>query len=195
MAKRKTEEPLELNEDQLEKKSSFHAISLLIGRWTEMYTDEQVKIIIAESLNFCTAYHYMKIAGYIITEKRLCLVLEIHSHETNGMLAKFYESVLKEIKKLRQQNDNADFKTASNEAIIKTVNFFTNLFIQQPLTDSYLVPLITGKPVYLSYYNPQLEKLKKYIHNCNFCSALDYSGAEGPVVVKLLHTEMGVRLK
>ena len=123
----------------------------------------------------------------MITEKRVCLVLEIQRNEINSMLAKFYDSVLKEIKKLRQQNENVDLRTENNEAVIRTGNFSTHLFTQYPLIDSYLVQLITGKQIYSNYYNPQLEKLKKYIHNYNFCSAIDYSGAKGPVMVKLLH--------
>ena len=55
--------------------------------------------------------------------------------------------------------------------------------IPYPFLNDYIRALITGKEVHIGYYDPYLERLKQYIHNHNYCSALDYSGGKSPVIV------------
>jgi hypothetical protein len=60
------------------------------------------------------------------------------------------------------------------------------LFELYPLKNNHLIQLITGKKVELPYFDRELENLKFMIAHHTFCSAIDYSGALGPVDVTLL---------
>jgi hypothetical protein len=61
-----------------------------------------------------------------------------------------------------------------------------HLFCRQYLVNDYMTMLLTGRTVDLPYYNPHLTILKDKIRKSDFCSAIDYSGGEGPVVITRL---------
>jgi hypothetical protein len=165
---------------------TIHSISLIIGSWKEQFMDEQIKLIIAEALNYCTCNHKLHIVGYLITKRRVCLVLKIIEADLTKILDVFFEKVGKLIRQHQEHVRSQNFKTYEKENIIQIARLFKDLFIQIPLINAHLIKLITGRPVVLPYYNPHLARLKDRIHNYNFCSAIDYSGAKGPVVVTLL---------
>lgn len=166
-------------------KQPIHSITLKIGSWKRSFPEEQNMIMIAQALNYCACLGGMNIAGYLITKKRVCLVLEIDSADINQMLLMFYESVRKEIKQYRDRHRNMILKTNYSHEQVENSGSFTDLFIQYPGVSDHLVKLITGQQDNLEYYNPHLARLKDWIHNYNFCSARDYSGARSPVIVKL----------
>jgi hypothetical protein len=149
------------------------AITLITGDWKFAFSEEECNVMIAEALNDCVYNEGLEIAGYLITRRRVCLVLKIEYVHVNKMLQHFYEKMRKKI--LHQEH------------LIKEIH--SPLFIKYPLQNENLVLLITGRQVSLPYYSPHLERLKSRIHNYNFCSALDYSGAKGPVVVSLLNAD------
>jgi hypothetical protein len=173
---------------QSDDRPSIHAITLTIGAWKELFPGDQNNIIIADALNYCTCNDGLTIAGYLITNRRVFLVLEISSAYIESMLVLFYERVRKEIKKKQNVIKGQSWRYES-EGQTKTDELFVNLFKQYPLVNDHLIRLITGRSVNLLYYSPHLARLKDRIHNYNFCSALDYSGAKGPVIVKLLDSE------
>lgn len=175
--------------DQSGDRPSIHAIALTVGAWKELFPDEQYNIIIANALNYCTCNDGLTIAGYLITNRRMFLVLEISSAHIESMLVLFYERVRREIKKHKEQIKDQRWRTYDSEEQTKSDELFVNLFKQYPLVNDHLIGLITGRLVNLLYYSPHLARLKDRIHNYNFCSALDYSGAKGPVIVKLLGSE------
>lgn len=164
---------------------SVNAVCLIIGPWKKLFTDAQCKLIIAEALNECTCSHGMQIVGYLITERRLFLVLEIQRHDIKDMLQLFYLIVKKEILEDRERHQNLRWGNEEEDRLVEAEKA-KDLFRQYFMINDDLVKLITGRPVDLPYYSPHLARLKAMIHNYNFCSAVDYSGAIGPVFIKFL---------
>ena len=157
-------------------------LELLICSWKNEFSLHECKVMIAEALNYCVYRHRMKIAGYLVTKRRLCLVLKIEEQHLEEMLQHFYRELRKEIRQRLQLREEIrkDLETLLAEGKP------TSLFIQYPLQNYMLIRLITGRSVYLPYYSPYLARLTDKINMENFCSAVDYSGAKGPVVVKKL---------
>jgi len=172
----KTGKQADNGSEAIENKRSQHAITLTMANWRERFTPEQRKIIITEALNDCTYNHGLNITGYLINNTRLHLVLKLNHADIARMLNLFYDSVKRELNKHRgkiERNDD-EFTYAGK-----------HLFIRHDTVNDYLVKLITGKKVDLGYYDPQLARLKDNINNSAFCSVIDYSGAIGPVIVKM----------
>jgi hypothetical protein len=165
-----------------------HKVELKIGNWKKHFDSNYVNTIIAMTLNHCTKDKEYIINGYLITSKTIYLIVKTNEKTFDNLLNKIENHlhlILKMHKKAIQNNYENDF-IANDEGN----NFYTigkPLFKLFPLKKEHLIQLITGKKVLLPYYNRELEDLKLMIHNHPFCSAIDYSGAIGPVDVTLLN--------
>ncbi len=167
--------------------NSLFSITLKIGKWKDDFSEQEYKIIIAEALNQWINTHELrskgiKITGYLVSSTKLCLVLYRQKDVEMSMLDNFYKIVRGCIWKHRHQY--AYMQSGLSETVSTEKN--KKLFESLPFTSEYVVLLITGRSVPLPYYNPLLARLEKTIRNNNFCSAIDYAGAKGPVEVCLL---------
>ena len=104
----------------------------------------------------------------------------IGSSETtpfNEVLSHFYDQVELGILAYKKTIDLYQTKK-----ILKHDSYH-RLFTKYPFYNDHIRSLITGKKVKLPYYDPNLARLKNYIHYHNYCSALDYAGGKSPVKV------------
>ena len=168
------------------------SLTLKIGDWKMLFTEQEYKVLIAETLNVCLHEHEFKhsIVGYLITKRRVCLVLKMHYRHIPKMLDFFYDSVKRKVIDRFERMKKTFLKRTMQHGSMEMNDLFDDLFEQFPLENDSLVRLITGREVELPYYNPHLARLKDRIRNYNFCSAIDYSGAKSPVLVTLLKDGM-----
>ncbi|CAD0009121.1 hypothetical protein [Flavobacterium salmonis] len=172
----------------IEKRLHEHKIELRIGNWSKKFDLNYVNIIIAMTLNHCTKNKDFIIKGYLITSKTVYLILKTNEKTFDNLLKKIeihIHFLLKIHKKQIQNSYENDFIADEEDSTFYTIR--RPLFKLQPLKNEHLVLLITGKKVVLPYYNRELEDLKLFIRNHPFCSAIDYSGAIGPVDMTLLN--------
>ncbi|HWY37769.1 MAG TPA: hypothetical protein VNY73_04375 [Bacteroidia bacterium] len=160
------------------------ALLLNIGEWKNNFSEYHYKLLIARALNECVHNERMNIAGYLITKRRVCLVLRIEPGRLDKMLEAFYGRVRKELRVHEERMNLLYPGNRASKANMIPEELYVNPFKKYPLLNDYLVKLITGQKVELPYYNPHLARLKDHIHHYNFCSAIDHAGATGPVIVK-----------
>lgn len=164
-----------------------HKTALKIGNWKNNFDLNYTNTIIAIALNHCCKYHDLIINGYLITASSLYLVVKTHEKSIDTILNKIEDRInllLKDDKRtLKNKKYNIDFILDHEDVFFEIQE---PLFKVYPLKNEHLIPLITGKKIELPYYDRRLEALKKLIHHHPFCSAIDYSGAIGPVNVTLL---------
>ena len=152
---------------------------LVMTSWRHDIPHEVRNIMIAESLNDCTVHKDFNVLGYLITERRIFLIGSSLTTPFQEILEYFYRQVAKRIfqfEKVTHQND--DYDDYEHDYID-----YLELFDTYPFYNEYVRQLITGKKIVTSYYDPYVEKLKAYIHDHNYCSALDYAGGKSPVIV------------
>ncbi len=167
-----------MNETKLVNKfKSVHHLVLVTKSWGKEIPLNWQYIIIAEALNYCVVNEGVIIKGYWLKEKRLYLIIESIQSKLNHVLNVFAKQILKEIHEYKKLDN--EFLTSDTNSII-----FNELFYKFPLYNQYIIKLITGKKVMFPYYNPYVARLKNEINNYNYCSAIDYSGAIGPVIVQ-----------
>lgn len=164
---------------------SLFCITLKIGRWKFHFTEAECNIMIAEALNDWAASPEpelagVKITGYLISSTKLYLVLYHPEDFKLSLLDIFYGEIGKAIR------DRHHHFKANTQVTVPEKEKNKKLFDVLPVNNDYVTLLITGRQVRIPYYNPHLAWLENYIQNHNFCSALDYSGAKGPVEVCLL---------
>lgn len=157
-----------------------------MGHWKRDFTEQECMLLVAEALNQCT-YHYYEefdVTGYLLTGRRLFLVLDKNGPSLQDLLNRFYDQLQKDIQAFQQKAMpmHHDVKKERH-----SVDQPWQLFTAHAFINPNLFKLITGQKVVEHYYDPHLERMKDYIHNYNFCSALDYEGGISPVIVKLLH--------
>jgi len=155
---------------------------LLIGDWRNSMRPHDYYIQIAETLTHCISRNKLDVTGYLITGRRLYLVLFILPSELDPQLDFFYEALKENIRKHAHHQGKLPQHHQHEET--PAVDLREKLFTKLPLLNEQLVKLITGKAVKLPYYSPQLARLKDKIKQHAFCSAIDYSGGKGPVVFK-----------
>ena len=150
---------------------------LYIKSWEKEIPTYWRNVLIAEALNYCVYNEGLVIKGYWLTQKRLYLVILTEKHSAEHILNVFAKQVAKGMYEYQYRLKNS--QTTSGKSIL-----FTDLFIKLPLYNQYIIQLITGEKILLPYYNPYVVQLQHKIHDDNYCSAIDYRGAIGPVVVK-----------
>ncbi|MEN2399208.1 hypothetical protein GKZ90_0005435 [Flavobacterium sp. MC2016-06] len=164
-----------------------HNAVLKIGDWKNNFDLNYRNSIIAIALNHCCKHNDLIINGYLITTNNLYLVAKSNEKLLDAILNKLEHQInhlLKlDHKAIHKKKFNIDFIIDDEETFYEIQE---PLFKIYPLKDDYLITLITGKKVTLPYFDRRLEDLKSMIQNHPFCSAIDYSGAIGPVYMTLL---------
>ncbi len=171
----------------IEKRLHEHKIELRIGNWSKKFDLNYVNTLIAMTLNHCTKDKDFIINGYLMTSKTVYLIVKKNEKIFDNLLNKIEIHVhllLKIHKKEIQKSHENDFMADDDDSAFYIIR--KPLFKLYPLKNEHLIQLITGKKVLLPYYNRELEDLKLLIRNHPFCSAIDYSGAIGPVDVTLI---------
>lgn len=153
-----------------------YAIMLIPGDWKKLFLHDQFHNLIAECLNLCVYEDDMIINGYLITYEKIWLILD-DGYEAPKKLVIFSEKIKKAFLKQRRHPHDEDEDTEIT---------LYHLFRKFPLYDNALTMLITGREVSIPYYNPDIKRLKDKIKKEYYSSFIDYTGAKGPVKVKLL---------
>jgi len=169
----------------IEKRLHEHKIELRIGNWSKKLDLNYVNTLIAMTLNHCTKDKDFIIKGYLMTSKTIYLIVKTNEKIFDNLLNKIEKHVYLLLKTHKKEIQNC----YENDFMDEDTAFYTirkPLFKLYSLKNGHLVQLITGKKVLLPYYNRELEDLKLLIRNHPFCSAIDYSGAIGPVNVTLI---------
>lgn len=154
-----------------------HSQLLVMNDWRYEIPHEQRNIIIANALNNCVVDKDFNIYGYLITNKRVFLIGSSEITPFNEVLSYFYNKVNLGILAYKKIINSYETKTLLKDVI------HHELFIKYPFYNDHIRSLITGKKVKLPYYDPNLARLKNYIHYHNYCSALDYAGGKSPVKI------------
>ncbi|AYL99045.1 hypothetical protein [Mucilaginibacter celer] len=155
---------------------SRHSLCLVAGDWWRWLGRVQLQLIVTEALNHCVYHEKLHIEGYLITQRAVYLVLHTHKIGPHHLPDVFFERVEKQIENYLDQ-----IRGHHPGHIIRA----KPLFRLYNLDNFNLIKLITGQGVQLPYYSAALEKLKDLVNRSEFCSAIDYSGANGPVVVRV----------
>jgi len=179
---------------------SIHMFMLRAGPWRRMFPELQYKFMIASALNECIGHEEFGgrkflITGYLLTNRRIYIVCKTRFTAIESILDLFYRKIKRAIRHdLRRRNWLPGYSIAERSKEIAGINE-EELFEKFRLTNDWLIQLITGHDVALGYYDPKLEKLKKIIQHEQFCSAIDYSGGESPVIISKPHPNEKKRKK
>jgi hypothetical protein len=167
-------------------------IMLVAGEWRKWFPEEQYKVMIAIALNDCVCNEEpgagkIDISGYLIAGRRIYLVCTIRPAHVKKVLDFFYhkikEAILHELDKWYQLPGYIEKREQHGMIRMDEIKLFEKL----PLHNEWLILLITGRSIKLKYYDPKLARLKRIIRNENFCSAINYAGGEGPVIVRRIY--------
>ena len=167
---------------------AVHSCLLSSGEWHSLFDELRYKVLIAEALNATIREHEFRgvLVGYHIRDRSVYLVLTIDHKKLQKLFHCFYDRVRDGIRNQLEVNKKNALKEMLGEERITRHDLFEQLFSELPLRDEQYTRLITGRKVVLPYYDPVLERLKDSIHNDPFCSALDYKGGKGPVLVRVM---------
>ncbi len=171
------------NTKTVEDKRKYVELLLFLGPWKRLVPPYWSKVIIAKALNKCDRKHGLRIKGYIITHRKIGLVLDNEKEEVEHILEEFKKYVYKQIK--RHLNEEDDSPEDLVNFTLKGISKSKGLFRRTQLFNDHLVNMLMDKPLKIDYYSPHLARLKDYLHRYDFCSVQDYRGAKGPVKVKV----------
>jgi hypothetical protein len=152
-----------------------------MGVWKKYFTEHQVKLIIAEALTYCVKFEQVMIKGYLITNRKLCVIWICEEEQLSVVLFTFYKQVRKGIREQWHKLKKREAVLSDSKKEIEVEELLNTLFYESSFKNDWVLQLITGKKIELPYNNPDLERLKDYIAHSNFCSAIDYLGGVGPV--------------
>jgi hypothetical protein len=170
-----------------------YKLSLQLEHWTTCFDPDEVKLLLAESLNACIVQqgHEQKTAirlsveAYLITYRHLFLVLSCPKGRLAECMRRFKEHI--KIRLITWPYKNG--QQPPGEELLG------ELFKMHPLHNQVLLRLICGKKPSNESFDPQVTRLEHYIHSHNYCSAMDYAGRNGPVILSwqeadLLHGKL-----
>ncbi|WP_422360473.1 hypothetical protein [Reichenbachiella sp.] len=157
-------------------------ILLTIGDWKGILNASEMKISIAIALNHCCGHHRMQLLGYLITDQEVSLIIEGKKLHVDHLLAKFYDEFVSVVADHLSLADKQGHVLKNWEK--HREGALSDLFDRSIMHDPHLISLLLGQDIDLPYHSAEAEQLKQQIKTYDFCSAIDYSGAEGPVKVK-----------
>ncbi|MCB0837842.1 MAG: hypothetical protein KDD99_14315 [Bacteroidetes bacterium] len=170
---------------QKNKTNNYQALTLIIGPWKKYIPDYRRKILISEVLNQLVYHENLKIKGYLITKRRVCLILDIEKEHLNHLLKVLYKKVEESAREYIHQSLHPCrlglWEERPEEEEYESQRL--KVFKRCAFTNFFLIDLLLGKKVELGYYNPHVARLKDMVRNYPYCSAGDYRGEMGPVVV------------
>ena len=179
---------------------SVHIFVLYAGPWKKKFSELRYKFMVASVLNECAgaeefAGSKFLITGYLLTGRRIYIICKIRFTHLANILDLFKRKIKAAIEyELNRERRRPGYSAA--EQFIEEVRINEEeLFEKFPITNYWLIQLITGNEVELGYDDPKLEKLKKIIQHEQFCSAIDYSGGESPVIISKPHSTRKKRKK
>lgn len=157
-------------------------INLTIKDWKGILNIDELKISIAIALNHCCENHRMQLLGYLITDKEVSLIIEGKTKHVEHNLTQFHKELVTSVVSHLKVTDTKghvlkNWKKHEDGSL-------SDLFDRGTLHDPNLISLLLGQTVDLPYYSAEAEALQQKIKTHDYCSAIDYSGAEGPVKVK-----------
>ncbi|NQY07936.1 MAG: hypothetical protein HRT71_00265 [Flavobacteriales bacterium] len=158
-------------------------LMLQIGAWNQLISEEETKQVISVALNYCTSENQNSIIGYLITTDVLYLIIDGDEDVLNAFLPIFHQQIDAGIKGRLSEPEHSAASLAEWEAQDQTEKY-KNLFTQVRFRDPFLIQLITGHNVTLPYHSATLESLKAEVKQYHYCSAIDYAGPQGPVLVQ-----------
>src|SRR3569833_2223976 len=166
-------------------------ISLRIGVWRVLFCEQARMMIISDALNECVVSGVFTLAGYLLTDRRVFLVIYPKGSDTESMLFSFYESVRRTTRHFINGSKYAGQQTADQRDHVLVDELLKHPFHRQYCINDHLERLVTGRRVNLPYYSPYLDILKMKVRQAVFCSAIEYHGGEGPGIIeklrKILH--------
>jgi len=125
----------------------------------------------------------MSIAGYLMTEKNLFLVLR-NSGSIKEQLEALNEYLIDEIVREYRWKQMLMGKAQEYDPELGPVSV-SPAFKRYPLVNHDVIKILCGKTIDSGYYSAEVEKLKDLTVNNNFCSLGNYKDKEliGPVQV------------
>ena len=156
--------------------------------WKNYLPELSYKFMIASALNEVIydtgpVFKRFLIHGYVILGRRIYIICKLRSVTIEYILGLFCEKITRaladEEKREREREKYKETAHVKDKVHISA----TDLFDFFPIYNQWIEPLIMGQHVHLGYYDPRLERVKDIIGREQFCSRIDYSGGEGPVIV------------
>lgn len=189
----------------IENKQHHHGhtqqLVLRLGAWVNAFPGNEYKWMAAQALNACVhlpeggspASFHTEITGYLFWQKEIYLVLHTRKKDLPHLLH-FFSGVLKmELIAGLNRVISLTGNTAAKRALKRLNTEPVRLYRQHAFTNYRLVEMITGKEVTGPYDTPAFKRLYEMVHGNPFCSAIDYQGGKGPVIVEQkprLHFEL-----
>lgn len=167
--------------------AGIFSFTMKIGDWKKIFRPAFYKTLIAVSLNYTVhkgEFRHM-IVGYLITDRRVCLVLYTEHKKVRRMLDHFYRCLHDEIHRSLEMADAPERDYFLSE-ITGFENAHGKLFTEYELRDIYLIRLLTGREPNVLYPDARVLRLKERLRNYPFCSVINYNGGESPVLVRVL---------
>lgn len=170
-----------------------YSFMLRAKRWKSYLPELSYKFMIASALNEVIydtgpVFKRFLIQGYLIMGRRIYIICKVRSITIGSVLELFHEKIRRALyDEERRRTEQQRYKgTKQNDKI----HIPEDLFEHFPIYNEWIERLITGKPVHLHYYDPRLARLKDIITKEQFCSFIDHSGGEGPVIVSKKDSSM-----
>ncbi|MCA6362911.1 MAG: hypothetical protein IM638_07720 [Bacteroidetes bacterium] len=162
-------------------------VMLRIGSWKKLFTVADVKSMIARGLNNTLHQREFRnvLVGYLITDSRLFLVFDLPQCDVDSFMQIFINELKPIIKafflvQISHSHEPLGFDEGRTHASLNK-----DLFEELPSMNYLLIYLLAGRVIKLPYTDPRLTRLQHTLDKEPFCSRIDYSGAKGPVKVKL----------
>lgn len=163
-----------------------YAMVLVMGSWREELPARQYRLMIAEALNYCVQMEDVHIRGYMITARRLFLVLKIEREQIDHVLDTFSTRLKVDIRQYKNLGKSLEQNRQGERVVPMTIEMITDLFTPYALLDDQLIQLLMGRRFRKPYDDPALARMEKIVYNNDFCSVISYSGGKGPVIIKRL---------
>lgn len=150
--------------------------------WRKLFTATELRVIMVKALNTAIAQTNATIAGYLISDWAIYLILNASASSAQDFLNVFEKNTEFEIETKQEKHENI------NSYFITSDNILRSLFFKHPFYPSQALYLaLIGKSSTKPYTNELSVKSLHFLQTYNYCSVQDYKGGKGPVNINQNH--------
>ena len=155
--------------------------------WADLFVRENYKQLLAESLNFCTEKHGLRIYAYVIMPSHIHLIANAENNNLSKVIGHFKSHTSRElISMIKSPGESRRewllpiFEKAGHS---NSRNKNYQVWVQDNHAEEVYSPKFTLSKVNYIHNNPVEAGFVQYPHEYIYSSARDYAGYKSPVRV------------
>ncbi len=176
---------------QIRKQDAAHFLTMTVVEWLDVFSREENKILLCESLNYCTEKKGLEIYAYVIMSNHIHLLARARERNLSDIVRDFKKftsgKLISKIRRGRESRKEWMLEILTKKTKVENQKSTMQLWQYENHPIEIYSPKWTKEKIQYIHFNPVEEGVVQKPENYKYSSAFDYAGGQGPVKISLIN--------